>query len=182
MPTFAQLQAKFPNASLGFLAANASDGLPPDLCPRRPVIATTSTKTPTAAKTPKKRLSRVPRTRNAGTWTEAEYWGRIRSCLRRLSRFWKPAVVALHAARIPCSGARGQKWSYICADCKKAFPRKQVNVDHVEPCGALTDLSHLPDFVRRLTPEDTNAYAVRCLSCHQVKTNVERGLTSAACP
>jgi hypothetical protein len=36
MPTFAQLRERFPNASLGFLAANASDGLPPELAPSPP--------------------------------------------------------------------------------------------------------------------------------------------------
>lgn len=55
MPTFAQLRERFPNASLGFLAANASDGLPPELCPRKPEVAPVQVKGATPAKTQKKR-------------------------------------------------------------------------------------------------------------------------------
>lgn len=56
MPTFAQLRERFPNASLGFLAANASDGLPPELCPRKPEVAQVRVKGATPAKTQRKRL------------------------------------------------------------------------------------------------------------------------------
>lgn len=180
MPTFAQLRERFPNASLGFLAANASDGLPAELCPRKPEVAQVQVKGATPAKTQKKpRVSRVPKTRNAGTWTEAQYWQRIRSCLRRMSIYWRPARVALNAARIPCKGPNGQKWAYICHDCQKPHPRKRVQLDHIVPCGTLTDYAHIGDFLRRLLPEEQGAYAVRCLACHQAKTNAER---SAALP
>ncbi len=174
MPTFAQLRAKFPNASLGFLAANASDGLPPALCPPRAKVAPVQVKGATPGKSKGKRASRVPKVRNAGTMTEAAYWGMLRSGLRRLFRFWKPAVAALHAARFPCKGPNGQKWAYLCHDCKKPFPRKQVQIDHVVPCGTLTSFEHVGEFIERLTPEDAGAYAVRCLTCHQAKTNAER--------
>jgi hypothetical protein len=179
--TFAQLRERYPNASIGFLAANASDGLPADLAPRKAVVAAPKGKPTPAAKTPRKpRVSRVPRVRNAGTWTEAQYWQAIRSCLRRMSRFWKPAVAALHAARLPCKGPNGQKWAYLCHDCRKTFPRKQVQIDHVTPCGALTDFAHIGEFIRRLTPENVDAYAVRCLPCHQIKTNAERSPNTKA--
>lgn len=117
---------------------------------------------------------RVPRTRNGGTWSEAKYFQTIRSGLRRMFRFWKPAAMALQAARVPCRGANGQKWAYVCADCGKVFPRKAVQIDHITPCGALTELGHIADFLQRLTPENTDAFAVRCLACHQNKTNTER--------
>ena len=180
MPTYAQLKERFPNASLGFLAANASDGLPAALCPPRPAIVAVRVKGAAPAKTQKKRVSRVPKVRNAGTWTEAQYWQRIRSCLRRMSIYWKPARGALNAARIPCKGAHGQKWAYICADCSKPYPRKQVQLDHIVPCGTLTDYAHIGDFLQRLLPEDAGAYAVRCLACHQAKTNTERATASDA--
>lgn len=127
-------------------------------------------------------MSRVPKTRNGGTWTEAAYWGALRSGLRRLFRFWQPAMQALHAARIPCRGKHGQKWAFICADCGRVFPRKQVQIDHVEPAGALTDLAHLPDFVRRLTPEDPKAFAIRCIGCHRKKTDAERAYRDSLKP
>jgi hypothetical protein len=181
MPTFAQLKERFPNASLGFLAANASDGLPAALCPPRPAIVAVRVKGATPDKTKKKRLSRVPRIRNAGTWTEAMYWQRIRSCLRRMSIYWKPARAALNAARFPCKGPNGQKWAYVCTDCKGVFKRKQVQIDHITPCGSLTDYAHIGDFLQRLLPEDGSAYAIRCVACHQKKTNAER-VSGDACP
>jgi hypothetical protein len=174
MPTFAQLRERYPNATLGFLAANASDGLPAALAPRKPDVTPAKVKGAAPGKSKGKRAGRVPRTRNANTWTEAQYWQAIRSCLRRMSRFWKPAVAALHAARFPCKGPKGQKWAYLCHDCKKPFPRKQVQIDHVVPCGTLTDFEHVGEFIRRLTPESAGAYAIRCLTCHQEKTNAER--------
>jgi len=41
-------------------------------------------------------------------------------------------------------------------------------------CGALTDYAHVGEFVRRLTPESPDAFRVRCLTCHQLKTNSEK--------
>ena len=117
---------------------------------------------------------RVERTRNMGTWTESQYYQRIRSCLRRMSMFWKPALAALKAARVPFAGPRGQKWAFLCADCGKLFKRKLVQIDHDCPCGALTSHEHIGAFVARLLPEDPKAFRVRCKACHQIKTNKER--------
>ena len=121
----------------------------------------------------KSKRKRVQKTRNSCTWTEAEYWQRIRSCLRKMSMFWKPAREALIAARIPCKGPRGQKWAYICSDCGKVYHRKQVHIDHIIPCGKLTSYECIGEFVRKLLPEDKGAFAVRCVTCHQTKTNSE---------
>lgn len=120
------------------------------------------------------RKARVKRTRNGGTWTEARYWQTVRSGLRRIFRFWKPAVAALHAARVPCAGKHGQKWGYVCADCRKVFPRKRVQIDHIEPVGTLLNSSDVGEFLVKLTPEDPARFAVRCKPCHQAKTNKER--------
>lgn len=187
------ISAAVPHASASFLRLNGlasganvprgtfveSPTLPPSLpvvhvltvAGKKRIQVTAATK---AAKAKLARAGRVSRTRNAGTWTEAEFWGRLRSCLRKLSQFWKPARAALQASRVPFRGPNGQKWAYLCADCKKLHPRKRVHIDHIVPCGALTDFAHVGEFIRRLTPEDPAAYAVRCLSCHQAKTNAER--------
>lgn len=130
-------------------------------------------------KAPKPRAHRVARTRNAGTLTESGYWGFVRSTLRRAFRFWKPAVKALHAVRVPMAGARGRKWGYVCAACGKVYLRTQVQIDHKEPAGALTEYAHVGDFLRRLTPEDPAAYQVLCTGdgtqrCHEAKTASDR--------
>ncbi len=136
----------------------------------KPIPAAKATQTPTK---PSKR-AKAARTRNAGTITEAAYWGMLRSGLRRLFRFWKPSVAALHAARVPYSGKHGQKWAFLCADCQRLFKRQGVQIDHVEAVGTLLCLDDLPGFLARLTPEDPGAYKIRCIRCHQSKTNQER--------
>lgn len=130
---------------------------------------------PLSLPSPKPRKgARVARTRNSGTWTEAQFWGAVRGVLRRIHRSWKPAQAALRAARVRYPGKHNAKWAYLCADCKRLFRRRGVQIDHQEPCGELTDLAHLAEWVGRLLPEDPKAYRVRCLKCHQKKTDGER--------
>lgn len=117
---------------------------------------------------------RAAKPRNAGTISEAAYWQMVRSGLRRTFRFWKPAMAALKAARVAVKGPRGQKWAYLCCDCQKLFLRRQVQIDHVTPCGELKSYDHVGEFLRRLTPEAATDFACRCKGCHQAKTNKER--------
>lgn len=116
----------------------------------------------------------VERTRNGGTITEAAFWGMVRSGLRRTFRFWKPALAALKAARVPCKGPRGQKWKYLCCDCQKFFLRKQVQIHHIEPVGTILDYGDVGYFLKKLTPEDPKAFKVLCVTCHRVHTNNSR--------
>jgi 5-methylcytosine-specific restriction endonuclease McrA len=127
-------------------------------------------------------MTRAVRTRNAGTWTEAAYWGRVRSHLRRLFRFnWLPAKQALEAAKRPYRGPnKRQKVEYQCAVCKEWFPRDGVEIDHVVPCGSLKSEADLAGFLTRLYPEDPAAYQVLCESCHLRKTAAEREARAAA--
>lgn len=162
--------ARFPHATEAVIRANCPDAwsLPSPAVPAK------------APRVPVKRKSRVPLTRNMGTWSEDRYWQAIRSCLRRLSIYWKPKKAAELAARVPFHGPRGQKWAYLCADCRRLFPRRRVHVDHVIPAGALTSYEHVGPFLERLLAEDVHAYAVRCKACHQTKTNAERAAKAPA--
>lgn len=181
--TRGQLQERFPTASEAFLKANAKV-LRVEVVPGAPKARSVAKKA--LPEPSKKKGQRVARTRNGGTWSEAKFWGCLRSALRRTYRFWKPAVMALKAARIPMSGPRGRKWGFICAGCGKAYLRKQVNIDHKEPAGALTDYAHIGPFLKRLTPEDPAAYQVLCTGagtcrCHEAKTakdKAERALAA----
>jgi hypothetical protein len=172
------LKLRFPGLGEPTLRRNAEALLSrPHLAVLPSSITHPAQKPATARKQGKARLpraSKVPRTRNGSTWTEAQFWQAVRSTLRRGFRWWKPAVAALHAARAPFRGPRGQKWAFLCADCQKLFIRRKVQIDHVVACGALTDYAHVGEFVRRLTPESPDAFRVRCLTCHQLKTNSEK--------
>ena len=117
-----------------------------------------------------------PKVRNGGSWTEAQYWSAIRSGLRRLFRFnWQPAKQALEKSRRKYTGPNKlQKWEFICAGCAGWFIRKQVELDHVKPCGSLRGAADIGSFLDRLHPETTDAYQVLCKPCHQQKTNAEK--------
>lgn len=119
---------------------------------------------------------KAPKTRNAGTWTEARYWSGIRSGLRRLFRFnWEPAKTALLNARRSYKGPnKQQKWEFECAWCHNWFIRKDIELDHVVPCGSLKCLEDVGPFLSRLHPESPDEYAVLCKSCHAEKTEAER--------
>lgn len=113
------------------------------------------------------KTDRVPRTRAGGTWTEAQFWGFLRSGLRQLSRRWPPRAEALKAARIPYVGDnKRRKWSSICAICKGEFKGTEVQADHIVPCGSLKSLDDLKGFVGRLTVE-IEGFRVLCSECHR---------------
>lgn len=123
---------------------------------------------------PKARKSKVPKTRNGGTMTEAQYFQKIRSTLRRAFRWWIPMKQALEKAKRKSQSLNKKlKWEYQCKECKGWFPRKQVEVDHIIPCGSLRTLDDIPGFIERLTAEGTNAYQVLCKTCHGHKTQSE---------
>ena len=118
---------------------------------------------------------KVARTRNLGTQTEAAYWGGLRSALRQKYRYWKPAIAALNAGKRPSKSANKRlKHEYQCCQCRKWFPRKEVEINHKIPCGSLRCALDVAPFLERLTPESPDAYDVRCKACHQKETNKQR--------
>lgn len=122
-------------------------------------------------KTPR---SKTPKTRNAGTMTEAAFWSFIRSALRQKSRFWKPIKQCKDKARRKYTGTnKRQKFEYQCATCKKWFAEKNINVDHIQPAGSLNNAQDLPAFVETLFCEVDNLQ-VLCSSCHNIKTQLEK--------
>lgn len=132
----------------------------------------------------KPRRQMVPRTRNGGTWTESQFFGRIRGALRKTFAAWVPMAEALKRARRPSQRVDRPllKWEYQCAACAGWFPMKEegaegkklVQVDHITGAGSLRTFGDLPGWVARLTEENPAAYQVLCLPCHQAKTNAER--------
>ena len=117
----------------------------------------------------KPKTNRVPRTRAGGTWTEAAYWGFLRSALRQASMRWPPLRNALKTSRRKYEGTRPlQKWEYHCAICGQWLIGKEVEVDHITPCGSLKSLDDLPGFVGRLFCEE-DGLRVTCRACNQAR-------------
>jgi hypothetical protein len=123
----------------------------------------------------KPKTNRVARTRAGGEWTEAQFWAFIRSGLRKLSQKWPPIVRhAFNSCRRPSQSKNKRlKWEHQCDECKNWFPRKEVQADHIEPCGSLKSFDDIPRFVERLLCE-LSGIRVLCVSCHKAKTQLER--------
>jgi ribosomal protein L44E len=99
-------------------------------------------------------------------WTTARFWSFIRSNLRRAWSKWPPKYKTLNKARRPAKNKGRLKWEYRCAKCKKYFPQKEVEVDHITPVGSLSSYEELGGFVERLfAPEEQ--LRVVCKGCHQ---------------
>ena len=123
-------------------------------------------------KTKKKKIIRVERTHNANTLTESQFFSKIRSALRNAFRYWKPAQIALNAASRPNQDKTNKrlKKQYQCAKCKKWFKRDDVEIDHIIECGSLKCYEDIVPFLKRLIPEDPNAYQILCKKDHIIKT------------
>ena len=120
------------------------------------------------------RRTAAPKTRNAGTMSESAFWTFIRSALRQKSRWWKPITECKLKARRPYKGVnRRQKFEYQCNTCKKWFPDKEINVDHIVGAGSLNCSADLSGFVDRLFCEQDNLQ-VLCETCHNTKTQLEK--------
>lgn len=109
---------------------------------------------------------KVERLRNGGQWTEARFWGFIRSALRHAFTKWGPKHAAKKDAKVAYN-------TYKCAACDDTFASKDVEVDHIVPAGSLKTYEDLPGFVERMFCEK-QGFQVLCKDCHQLKTNNER--------
>lgn len=122
----------------------------------------------------KKKIIKVPRTRNAGTMTESQFFAMIRSALREKSRWWKPTGIArLKSRRLYKGPIKRQKYEYQCNHCKQWFPIKQTQVDHIIPAGRLSSFDDLGEFAKRLFVEE-DGLQILCSKCHDIKTKNEK--------
>jgi hypothetical protein len=131
-------------------------------------------------KSPKKRratrvgkTNRVPKTRASGTWTEAAFFAFLRSGLRNMSRRWRPLVCdALNRVRRKSISKKNPrlKWQYQCEKCGGWFSRKNVEVNHKDPCGSMNCMEDLPGYVSRLFCEVEDLEVLCKKKCHAEHT------------
>lgn len=117
-----------------------------------------------------KKVRKVIKNRNAGTFTEGAFWLFIRNALRRRSIVWKPISLCRERARRLYTGTnKRQKYEYQCNICKEWFKGNLVAVDHIDPVGSLKSAQDLPKFVEGLFCEIDNLQVI-CNECHNKKT------------
>lgn len=112
-------------------------------------------------------------TRNANTMTEAEYFSMILSALRQTTRFWKPTIAVLEKACRPSQSTNKRlKKEYQCNKCSHWFPKSNVQVDHIVPCGGINSYERVVPWLKLAHVEQ--GFQVLCKPCHAVKTQEER--------
>lgn len=117
----------------------------------------------------------VAKTRNAGLWTEAMYWQKVRNALRNAFRYFQPMQNALKAASRPSQNKTNLrlKTEYQCAKCKNWFKRQDVQIDHLIGCGSLSCIEDIAPFLEKLTIENIAGYQILCKKDHAEKTKKE---------
>jgi hypothetical protein len=122
---------------------------------------------PAPKRKPKKVVKnpKVERTRNGGTWTEAEFFGRLRAMLRGMTRYWKPITEKRKSVKV----GTGRNAKYYCEGCKTLHDKVEIN--HIHAAGSLRSYADLPGFCERLFIEGTDGLEALCKSCHHTKTH-----------
>ena len=108
-------------------------------------------------------------------WSEARFWGFVRSALRRAWTRWPPKYELLAEAKriVPKNKNTRHKFEYQCTECKEWFANKDIEVDHIIPAGSLKCYQDLPKFVERLFVGKEYLRVV-CKPCHKRITNEEK--------
>ena len=114
-------------------------------------------------------MTKAPKTRCNGQWTEARFKGFIVSALRRASSRWSPKYTCKKEAK------RGYN-KYECALCHEIVGNKNIKVDHIDPVvDPEVGFIGYDEFIKRLFVE-IDGYQAICTHCHQKKTNAEKEL------
>lgn len=122
----------------------------------------------------KKSRARTPPFKNYPSWSEAKFWGFLRSGLRSCYNKWPPKWEVLkEARRASKSKDKRLKWEYQCNECKKWHKQKDVSVDHIIPAGSLNKPEDIAGFVERLFV-GVDGLQLLCSKCHNIKTQKER--------
>lgn len=111
------------------------------------------------------------------TWTAGRLKTFITSTLRSGFRKYPPKFETLKEASV---GKKVNKKTgrmaehFKCAECKKEYPAKEVNVDHIEPVVCPKDgFINWDVYIKRMFCEKSNLQ-VLCEKCHDVKSADER--------
>jgi len=116
--------------------------------------------------------------------TQPKFFSWLRGQLRRAWSKYPVRIVYLQSRRfkIPNPKKRGRKeiWGATCERCCKTFPLGNIEVDHKQTAGKLTEREHIQEFVERLVFIGEDDMQLLCKGCHGIKTYADRyGVTLA---
>lgn len=114
---------------------------------------------------------------NGGAWTLARFNSFIKSALRSASIRWPPKYQCLKNAATSkkINSKTGRMAQHFkCNSCKKEFPAKDVQVDHIIPIiDPVVGFTTWDDVISRMFCEIDNLQ-VLCTQCHTLKTTAEK--------
>jgi len=109
-------------------------------------------------------------------WSEGRKKSFIISAIRSGFRRWPPKYVVLadSCVGVKINKATGRKAKhYKCNICKKDFPAKEVQADHIEPVvDPKVGFVDWNTFIERIAV-DVDGYQCLCKGCHSKKTKEE---------
>jgi 5-methylcytosine-specific restriction endonuclease McrA len=125
------------------------------------------------------------------SWTQAKFFGFLRSGMREKFNRWPPKYEVIksaaqtmlakdeHGNRVVFkTGKKAGEFKtikmYACSECKQLFRQKEVQVDHIVPAGTLKSFDDLGLFAEKLFIGE-HGLQVMCKACHEVKTRKEKG-------
>jgi len=121
---------------------------------------------------------RTPPFEEYENWSQAKFFGYIRSGLRQKWMRWPPKFECLKSSRVEVEGQGRTKYNYKCKKCGGLFKAKEVEVDHIEPAGSLRSFEEIEGFCRRLFVGKEKLRVV-CKQCHKIITAKERAKKKA---
>ena len=123
----------------------------------------------------KKSRARTPPFPAYPEWTTSKFFSFIRSAIRNKFTRWPPKYEVLNAAKscVPKDRGGRQKFEYKCSICEGKFAQKNVEVDHIIPCGSLKSFEDLSGFAERMFCSAEHLRVV-CKPCHKKVTAAER--------
>lgn len=138
----------------------------------------TKKKNPPCPPIARKSKARTPPYEQYPEWSQAKFFGFLRSALRSASSRWPPKYQCLNAATRPYVGPdKRRKKERQCAHCKEWFATTQTQADHIIPAGSLSSWEDLVPFVQRMFV-GIEGFQCLCSECHTVKTTKERNAKS----
>lgn len=116
----------------------------------------------------------IPLTRCSNTLTEARFFAFILSHCRRITIKWKPKNDKLQEGKRPYTGTdKRTKFEYSCEICNGWFKGKDIEIDHIVPCGGINSFTKIAGWFERALCE-VDGFQRLCKSCHNTKTQKER--------
>lgn len=108
--------------------------------------------------------------------TEAKFTAWLQSALRGVWSKHPSKLSLLQKKRVTLRvGAKNKPIFHVqCEHCHKLFKLKEIEVNHKNKVGGLSDLSKLDDFVKNLLLVQESDLELLCHDCHGIITYMER--------